>query len=151
MVIWLILSILSGVFYRLGGMGVENKLIWLPKFLFNTKTRDFGCPIIFLLTFYLFTHKFNLLITFILMFGALTTYWDKLPINKGQDNFFHHGTGIGLSTLPLIFLGISIWNIMFYTIILSILMGLWSYFIDNVNFEEIGRGLLIVLLSKLIC
>ncbi len=151
----LLFSCINALLYRAGGMGKEdeNQPRWIPKFLRNTKTRDWGCPLIFLLFYYLLTDKFNLwayLFTFGLMFGALSTYWDSFPPNKGKDNFFHHGTGIGVATFPLIILGISLWQIVFYAISLGLMMGLWSEFITSDVLEETGRGAFIILLLPII-
>jgi len=149
----LLFSIISGFLYRCGGAGKEGNPRWIPSILRNTKARDFGCPAVFLLAFWLFTGKINFwayLCTFGAMFGALTTYWDELPINQGQDNFFHHGLGIGLATLMLFFAGINPYNIIIYSLSLSLAMGLWSVAIKDDILEEFGRGFFIISFLPLI-
>jgi len=149
----LLFSIISGFLYRCGGAGKEGNPHWIPGILRNTKTRDFGCPAVFLLTFWLLTGKFNFLVYFITfgaMFGALTTYWDELTINKGQDNLFHHGTGIGLATLVLFFIGVNLYQIIIYILCLGLAMGIWSNLIENDVWEEFGRGFFIISFLPLI-
>ena len=54
--IWiLIFSILCGILYHLGGLGDDGQKQYpkLPKWMFNSKVRDWGCSIVTLLAFYL--------------------------------------------------------------------------------------------------
>jgi len=149
----LLFSCISGFLYRCGGAGKEGDPRWIPGILRNTKARDFGCPAVFLLAFWLLTGKINFwayFYTFGAIFGALTTYWDELSINKGQDNFFYHGTGIGLATLPLIFVGVNFLQILFYALSLGFAMGIWSNLIENDVWEEFGRGFFIISFLPLI-
>ena len=130
----LILSVISGILYRLGG--------WEKG---NTKFRDIGCPLVAVLSLWLlhgahWNYWWAYLLIFGLMFLALTTYWDKL---FKEDNFYMHGYMIGLSTFPLIWLGIHWYIIMIYSILLAITMGLWSKWIKRDWLEEFGRGFLL--------
>jgi len=149
----LLFSCISGFFYRCGGAGKEGKPRWIPKWLRNTKARDLGCPLIALIALW-FQDGFKLsywwayVLTFGAMFGALTTYWDFL--NKGQDNFFLHGAGIGLATLPLILIGVHLTQIIFYSLGLGLTMGIWSAMVDNDVWEEFGRGFFIISLLTII-
>lgn len=147
----LLFSCISGFLYRCGGAGEEGNPRWIPKWLRNTKARDFGCPAVFLLAFWLLTGRLNFwasFFTFGAMFAALTTYWDEL--NKGKDNLFFHGTGIGLATIPLIFAGVNFLQILFYALFLGLAMGIWSEFIENDVLEEFGRGFFIISFLPLI-
>lgn len=47
-------SILCGWMYHLGGMGEDGAKQYpkLPKWMFNTKVRDWGCSLVTLLVFY---------------------------------------------------------------------------------------------------
>jgi hypothetical protein len=125
---------------------------------FNTKWRDWGCPLVGLLVL-INIHSFNIgdclvilsyFLTFLLMWGAMSTYWDFIPFNKGEDNFFMHGVGIGLSTLPLMLVGIHLYSIMIYAVVLAVSMGIWSKYIKKDVIEEFGRGALIVALLPLL-
>lgn len=134
--LWLIASCICGIIYRLGGIGKP----------FSTKYRDLGCSFITLIFLWILVgFKLSLwwvyLLFFLLTFGALTTYYDWL---FKKDNFYFHGLGIGLASLPLIWCGIFWLNILVRCIALSILMGLWSDKITNDTLEEGGRGFLII-------
>jgi hypothetical protein len=141
-IILLILSIISGVLYRMGGKGKP----------FNTKYRDLGCPLIALIALWLLvgfqlSYWWVYFLMFGLMFGALTTYWDFL---FGFDNYWFHGFMVGLSTFPLFWLGIYWWAILIYSISLAVSMGIWSKLINWDVAEEFGRGFFITsLLSTL--
>ena len=145
--LWFGLSIICGLFYRAGGKGEP----------FNTKWRDLGCPAICLSYLWLLRSsglqgalwlKISLfLVTYGLMFGALTTYWDWL---FKEDNFWFHGFAIGLVCFPLFWAGINWWLIGIRAIILAIGMGLWSKIIGNDFWEEFGRGSLIILTIPLL-
>lgn len=130
----LLASSLSGVLYRLGGKGKP----------YNTKYRDLGCPTIAIALIWLLTGKFSItyVISFGLMFGALTTYWDKL---FGYDNFWFHGFMCGLAGIPLIWCGVPIWIVISRIVICSVGMGLVSKFIGNDVLEEFGRGVFFIL------
>jgi len=137
--IWLLLSLISGCLYRLGGIGKP----------FNTKYRDIGCPLVLLgAVIALFGLKWTswwvYLATFGLSWGALTTYWKK----KGEDakwwNWALHGFFVGLSTIPCMFLGISLYVLLLRTVVLSFGTMLWSEWQGNVFWEEFGRGFLII-------
>lgn len=129
----ILMSILSAILYRLGGAKG-----------FNTKFRDWGCPLVALITMlYLninaawWIHA----LSFLLMFGALTTYWDSI---FGYDNFYAHGFMVGLAYLPYL-LSVSWALLIIRAIILAILIGTWSKYTDNDIIEEMGRGFFIPL------
>ena len=162
-----VITLLSALCYRLGGGG---KCAWeewkkdfknIPKWLFNTKVRDFGCAILTTLAILLFWIPANAfawwmlgLSTFIL-FGALTTYnkWFQTYIfgYPKEDVYWPSwaitGLFYGLTALPLLFgiEGMSLSIIMLRSIILSILTVLWSELNSDVVFEECGRGAFIPL------
>lgn len=67
-------------------------------------------------------------------------------INKGEDNFFHHGLMIGLALFPLATMGCVSWIALFVrSVILSLSMGLWCKWFKNDWVEELGRGGIIIL------
>ena len=140
--IWLLTTVLCGVFYRLGGVGKP----------FNTRYRDIGCSLITLILWWVLVgFQISLwwvyLIVFGLIWGALSTYWDWL---FGYDNFWFSGFMIGLAMFPLMWGDVSWYAILIRSIVLSISIGLWSKFIDKDWLEEFGRGALITLTLPLL-
>lgn len=135
------LSILSGILYRLGGAAKKGN--WLD-ILRNTKTRDLGCPLVALLG--MLVLGFHAiwwihLIAFLLMFGALTTYWDKI---FGYDNFYMHGGMIALAYLPYAIVRGCWIGFIIRCIVLALFMGIWCKIFSNDIVEEAGRGSSIV-------
>ncbi len=133
LLILLIASIISGILYRLGGIGKPFKS-WM---------RDWLIPPLTYLTL-LFFWQPSTLLGYLLILpaititgAALTTYWDWL---FGFDNFWFHGFMIGLATFPLYWAGIHWWAIGIRAIILAILVGGWSKLIGWDTAEEWGRG-----------
>ena len=142
--IWIGMSILSGILYRLGGSAKKEN--WLD-FARNSKTRDIGCSLLSLglvgsylglKTGFLWLYA----IVFGLSWGFLSTYWDFITSN---DNFYLHGLGCGLAFIPLYWAGLSWWLIGIRAIILAVSMGLWSKAIGWDVAEEMGRGGILVL------
>jgi hypothetical protein len=85
------------------------------------------------------------LISFLLTWAALTTYWKKKGTDARWWNWFLHGFMIGLSSIPLAWIGIAWWLILIRAVVLGITMMIWSDLNDNAVKEELGRGALIVL------
>jgi len=137
----LILSIISGILYRLGGYGDP----W------NTKVRDLGCPTIALLSMWLMGGwNWWLIPCFFFFFGALTTYWSELQKPDDEVSYLEWAlTGFiyGLAFLPYAWatgrwLGFGV-----RVAILACFMPLWSYLTDLLskyegmdNIGEWGRG-----------
>ena len=62
-------------------------------------------------------------------------------INKGKDNFFHHGLAIGLSLLPLAIWGNLSWILLVVrALALGFAMGKWCDYFSKDTVEECGRG-----------
>jgi hypothetical protein len=85
---------LSGLFGRMGGAKG-----------YDTKWRDLGCPAVFLAAFFWYfgwapAFWWAYLAAFVLMFGALTTYWDEV---FGYDNMWFSGAVVGVAAVPLLF------------------------------------------------
>ncbi len=148
------LALISAVLYRFGGYGWgpgQEKFPFLPKWVFNTKARDIGVPLValggmFVLGIGNAVPWWINLISFLAMFGALTTYWDSIPFNKGKDNFFLHGLGIGLAYAPYAFFAVGMPGAPFIrAVVLGVAVGLWSRLIGKDWLEEGGRGFLIVI------
>ena len=128
-----VLSLISAFLYRLGG-------------IFNTKIRDLGVPLIGLLTLTLLKIKapFHIhLLSFLLYFGSLTTYWDRL---FGYDNLYFHGFMCSLAYLSYISFGGNIVGFILRCIICSLLIGLINYLANKYSLkhsdwiEELSRG-----------
>jgi len=145
-VVTVIATILCAISYRAGGMSKEEakiKLPWVPLFLVKGRTRDIVCVLVVMLWVYLFLPQVKgilYLYSSILMFFAMTTYWDRWPPNKGRDNFFMHGLFIGLSLLPIAY-GSGMWaEVIIRAVVLGFLMRVWCSVFSNVDMEEYFRG-----------
>ena len=133
----ILLILLSGLFYYLGGQGgAWYKRSWI---------RDYLCPIIVcaFLAHSGFWHK-SLFICYPLMVCALSTYWKKKGTDAQWYNWFLHGLGIGLALIPYGIYIHSLNAILCRAIILGISMAVWSHFIHKDWLDEGGRGSLII-------
>ena len=110
LIVLVIFGVVSGALYRLGGIGKP----------YNTKYRDFGVPIIALATMLYLKVEFSwqLVLSTVLLFGALTTYWKKINKFFGDTdenchwyNWLVHGLICGLAYLPLYYIGVPLGNI----------------------------------------
>jgi hypothetical protein len=120
---------------------------WIPKWLRFDKARDALCSVVLLgLVIALFgLHTKNwwcYLITFGASWGMLSTYWDEL---FGYDNFYAHGFGCSLATIPLFWVGVPWWILLIHAVICTVGMGLWSKLWTNDVVEECGRGVAFIL------
>jgi len=135
----ILLAILSGVCYRLGG--------WI-----QTKIRDFGCPTIATIALWLLGihNPLLLLIHFGLLFASLTTYW-KIEGNDARWwNWALTGLGYSLALIPIC-IGIGHWHgFIIRTLVLVLGTVAVSEMSDNVWVEEIGRGALLILTLPLL-
>ena len=146
----LLVSALSAVLYRTGGMSVteakrRRPWKWFPAWMINTKARDIGCAFISYLwvgcVFPGISWWIHLL-SFALMFGALCTYWDD--VFNGVDNFYAHGGMIALAYLPYqCAIGVGA-GFTLRCIILALGMGLLCKYSSDDYVEECGRGALII-------
>jgi len=139
----LILSIISGACYRLGGAAKKGNSL---DFARNTKTRDAGCPLVLLAVVWALWgfqgHNWWVyVITFGLSWSTLTTYWDFV---YGYDNYYVHGLMCGLAALPLCLI-IPPWIIVLRIAICTFGMGIWSERVNDDVIEEVGRGVLFIL------
>ncbi len=131
------LSTLCGILYRLGG-----------KEGFDTKFRDIGCSLVACITITSFGITNNvwswigLILSFGLMWGALTTYRYFLPKPNDYEwwHYALHGFMISIALISFIFAyghWVGFW---IRCILNSILIGLWSHFVSQDDLEEFGRG-----------
>lgn len=138
----LILSIIAGILYRMGGKG--------GKWYFNTKMRDIGCSIITILSLFIlkiFVPFWAYLFTFGLSWAACAAYWQ---MDEHKWGFWPHGLGLSLATLPIAYITGHWWGFSIRCIIFTTLITLWSEFWGDVNIEEGGRGALIILTLPLL-
>ena len=137
----LVATVLSAILYRLGGQGKEGN--WLD-ILRNTKTRDWGCPLVCLIVVLLFGIKASWwihTIAFVGMWMGLTTYWDKI---FGYDNFYFHGIGVALPYLIYgVVVGVNPFGLMIRIAVVALFMGIWCREFSNADIEEYGRGAII--------
>jgi hypothetical protein len=127
----IILSILSGWLYRAGGIGKP----------YPTKLRDIGCSLCLIASLYLFKGlQWAYLPVFALSWGALASYWKGKAVDMKWWNWGLHGLGCGLAALPVIFLGISWYQIGLRTLFCTVAMTAISEASKDVFVEEFGRG-----------
>ena len=143
MIINIILSLLSGILYRAGGMGKEDdaKPKWIPKKIRNTKVRDLGIPAIGIITMIILNGWHWIYpLCFLAVFGAQTTYLKK----KGKDatalNWFLVGLLFSIAWIPFTIITHNWLGFLYRTIIVTVFTTLWSQFNDDVFVEEFGRG-----------
>jgi len=139
-----IASFIGGVLYRLGGIGKP----W------NTKYRDFGVPIVALGLLALLGGTapwWIWLLTFLCMFGVMTTYFE---INKNNDTDWYEwlivGFMFGLSALPYAWYNSAWIGLNIRTTILVTFVMFWSEIIKKDWLEEFGRGFLFIITLPLL-
>lgn len=143
------LSIVSGIFYFIGGESWGNKLF-----------RRVGCAIVLVATLFL-THILKLNLAGILWgigligvhYFCLLSYnkWFDVVCGINEDDDVHAPawamTGIvyGLACLPLMFAGVPLYLIIIRAGLLGVLTCWWSVKQDNVFWEASGRGAFLIL------
>lgn len=140
----LILSCVSGVLYRLGGIGKP----------FNTKYRDFGCPVcsvLSLLVLGIYAPWWVFILYFGASFGTMTTYWDYW----GTDDVEWYEwalTGF-MYAVPALLICV-FWGHWIGFLVrcaaLSVTTCLYSVIVRKASVEEFGRGFLFVISSVLL-
>ena len=136
------LSVLSACFYRAGGLDTTTKH-WIPVWMRHSWVRDWLCPICALIPFLIINPSWWILLSYLLMAGALSTYWDFL---FGYDNFWFAGFMVGLALFPLAFCGLFWWILLLKAMGISLAWGLVTKFSGNDFVEEYFRGFSVVLL-----
>lgn len=142
-IVLLLLSIVSAILYRAGGMSKDESANpkWIPKWLRQSWIRDWLCPMCALVVL-LPNNMLCWLVAYGFMGAALSTYWDKL---FGYDNYWFHGFMIGVACVPFAFANISLLLIGLRAVVLAVVMGVWSLLIGSDMWEEMGRGAVIPL------
>lgn len=153
------LSIISGIFYRLGGMGndgylrLKDRFPWIKPWMFNTKVRDFGVPTVCLgwLYFALGCPWWAYFLSFGIMFGSMTTYWEFWG-DEGVEwyEWLLTGFGYGFSLILLAATSGHWAGFIYRCVILAASTCIWSESIGNDNLEEFGRGFLIAITLPLL-
>lgn len=145
-IVWLGLSILSGIFYRMGG---SDK--------YNTKWRDIGCMLCAMLVLifngslvYNVSMIIGLVLTAGLTFVSLTTYFKKKNTDAMWWNWTLVGLAWGLATLPFVFITQHWLGFILRTIFLGGSVTFWSQGIGDVKWEETGRGVLLTFTMPLL-
>lgn len=144
------LSILSAIFYRAGGQSQDDTAEpkWIPKWMRHSWVRDWLCPLFVLGCFSIFASPLSylgwigVLVSYGLLGGALTTYWDNL---FGFDNFWFAGFVCGLAAFPLMFADLQWQFILARAILMALGWGLWCKYQSVDYVEEYGRGAMLVL------
>lgn len=132
----LAISVLCGVFYRLGGtsrgtlfrdLGSSASMVAAILVLFGVQGwKEIG----------------GLFVSMGIMFGALTTYRYFLPKPKDY-RFYHyalHGFFVALAILPWAIATGHIWGMAARCAVCAVLVGGWSHLIGWDVLEEFGRG-----------
>ena len=138
-----IFSCLSGLFYRFGGMDKPFKS-WM---------RDWVVPIFSLGTLFILWQPniwWGYLLSipvYVLMALALSTYWDWL---FNEDNFFIHGFFVGVSFFPFCFVGLHWYAVLINAVISGLLMWWLCIRTGNVFKEEFGRGFIAAIIRVLL-
>ena len=139
--IWL-LSLISALFYRLGGLSVEDgrkAFPFLPDWVFNTKARDIGVPLIGAITMAVMginATVWAILLSFGAYWGALSTYFEGW---FGYDNIPFH---LFMASFAYIFYCIATghWIAMLIRAVICGLIGWGLTYTKNDWAEELGRG-----------
>ena len=130
----IVLSILSGILYRIGG---TNK---------GTLWRDIGCSLVTLIALWLLlgfilSYWWAYLLTFGLSWGALASYWG---LDEKKWGYWAHGLGISLAILPIVWITRHWLGFVLWTIVLTTFITIWSELVSKDVIEEKGRGFAII-------
>ena len=131
----LILSCVSGILYRLGGSAKKGDSLDILR---HTKTRDIGCAAVTFvaMTIVADSRWYLHIASFLLLFSALTTYWDWIFT---EDNYYAHGFGCAAAYIPYLLSGLWVPCIL-RMFVLAALMGIWCDIFEDDIVEEAGRG-----------
>jgi hypothetical protein len=143
----IIMSILGGLFYRLGGLGKP----------FSTLYRDLGVSGIIVAEMCLRT-RINpivglvLLVCWGLMYASLTSYRYFLPKPKDYNGLYYslHGFMISFACFPFALLTHHWLGFGLRCVVCAAGVGLWSHLISNDTAEESGRGFILCISTPLL-
>ena len=141
----LLLSCVSAVLYRAGGMSQDSKeplSSWIPKWMRHSWVRDWLCPLCFGILF--IPHSWFQFGMWLCYYGAtggmLSTYWDNV---WKYDNYWFSGLMVGLAGFFLMPLGTLWWAILARSVLLAICWYALSLQ-KNADIAEYGRGFSLV-------
>lgn len=141
------LTVMGGILYRRGGGGKDASKNYpkMPDWMFNTKVRDAGTSAcaVGAITLWFGWNNWWILV-FALMWWAMTTYHSDLD---GQDGVVWYewlatGMSYGASTLPVAVVTGNWIGFWVRLGVVSILVCVWSVWMKNVVWEEVGRGVI---------
>jgi hypothetical protein len=143
----IILSILGGLFYRLGGRGKP----------FSTLYRDLGVSGIIVAEMCLRTRISPIVVAILLvcwglMYASLTSYRYFLPKPKDYNGFHYalHGFMVSLACFPFALLTHHWLGFGIRCIVCAAGVGLWSHLIKKDWLEESGRGFILCITTPLL-
>jgi hypothetical protein len=139
-VLIILLSILSAILYRAGGMDRQTKH-WLPVWARKSWVRDWICPACCLLPLLLKHPSFWFIPAYGALGGMFSTYWDWMF--KGEDNYWFSGFMCGAVGLLLIPAGVSWLPLIIRALFIAIGWGAWCKIFSNDFVEEYGRGFIV--------
>lgn len=133
---WLIITIfavIGAILYRMGGSGN-----------FPRQARVIGVPLLCALLLGILHFNWWILLCIPLMIGAISTYWKKRGTDARWYHWMLHGLGLSLAMLPYA-IATGHWvGFGLRTVVLTILITIWSEKISNAVVEELGRGFFIL-------
>jgi len=123
------------VLYRMGGSGE-----------YNTKARDFGCPAVAVVSaLNIGLRHWSLFICFLLLFGAMTTYWKRKGADAKWYNWLMTGFMYAMAFLPVVWFLARWEDFICFGAFLSLATMIWSELMDDVVWEECGRGAILII------
>lgn len=136
----IIITVVGGVLYRLGG-----------KKGFDTKFRDVGVSLCICLILVIYGHLDNLwqwlslIPTFGLQWGALTTYryFLKKPADYKWYHYALHGLMVSLAAFPFMLSANCPLMFSIRAVSCAFVVGFWSHFVSWDELEEWGRGIVL--------
>ena len=123
------LAVLSGILGRMGGARG-----------YDTLYRDLGCPAVLLIALQMTfgMHPLIYIAVALLMWGALSTYWQFLF--KGVDNMWLSGFMVGMSLMPVIWIDFSlIWVVLGRAVALCVVWGCLNKFLPKMEGRDVAE------------
>lgn len=134
----ILLTVLGAILYRLGGS-------------VQTKYRDVGVPLCVLaLVAILGGWHWSMLVSAVLMFGAMTQYWKASDRRVMAWHWFTTGLMYAVSWLPFCYFNHSIKGFSLYAMAVSILTVVIAESIGDDVWEELLRGGLVIACAPLL-
>jgi hypothetical protein len=146
--VWIIFTILSSIFYRMGGAGKSGQ--WYEDIL-DTKWRDIGVPLcVLMIVSCIGGYHWSMLLSAVLMFASMTTYWKKKGSSGKWYNWLLTGLFYGLSWTPYALYAHKYQGLALYVIMVSIGTMVWRELFSDDVVEECGVGAIVAFFSPLL-